>query len=96
MADNRNRNRRASRLRLEMRELWSSLNLPCYLCGQPIDYDAPRHDPEALEADHVLPVSGYPDLEFEPSNLRPTHSRCNRHRGPGRTVASLGATSERW
>ncbi|QCG77810.1 HNH endonuclease [Gordonia phage Reyja] len=54
---------------------------PCYLCHQPIDYDAPANTPDAFEADHKLPLSTHPHLANDPTNLGPTHHRCNRGRG---------------
>ncbi|NQE88757.1 HNH endonuclease [Nocardia terpenica] len=57
--------------------------LPCWVCGQPIDYTAKRFDPDGFEADHVYPVSTHPHLAFEPANVRPSHVRCNRSRGNG-------------
>jgi 5-methylcytosine-specific restriction endonuclease McrA len=57
-------------------------HLGCWLCGNPIDYTAPRNHPAAFEVDHVIPKSkGGTD---DPTNLRPSHSRCNRRRGAGR------------
>ena len=46
---------------------------PCWLCGQPIDYQA-TGGPWSFHADHVTP--GDPDSE-----LRPAHARCNESRG---------------
>lgn len=54
---------------------------PCWLCGQPIDYSAPRYTESSFEADHAKPVSTHPHLELVIGNLRPAHSSCNRSRG---------------
>ena len=56
-------------------------NAPCWLCGQSIDYDAPPQAPEAFEADHYRPRDTHPHLALDPTNLRPSHSSCNRSRG---------------
>ncbi|QDQ97969.1 HNH endonuclease [Tomitella fengzijianii] len=55
--------------------------LPCWLCGQPIDYGAPPHHPDSFEADHAYPVSTHPHLAGDPGNLRASHMACNRSRG---------------
>ena len=96
MAD-RQHGQKAHEFRRGMRKLWEAVNAPCAICGQQtIDYLAEAHLPDALELDHIYPVATHPHLEFDPGNVRPTHSRCNRHRGMGRDVAPVGVTSERW
>jgi 5-methylcytosine-specific restriction endonuclease McrA len=55
-----------------------AMRLPCWLCGEPIDYDAPAGSPDAFEADHAIPLAhGGSDVL---GNLRPAHHRCNRGR----------------
>lgn len=66
-------------------------DLPCHLCGQPIDYDAAPQASSAFEADHLKPVSTHPHLEMDRSNLAPAHVRCNRTRG-----ANPVATQREW
>jgi hypothetical protein len=52
----------------------------CYLCGEPIDLNAPRWTAKdgwekGLHLDHVIPLSkNGPDT---PENVRPTHGICN-------------------
>ena len=52
----------------------------CYVCLEPIDFDAPRHAgkpgwEKGLQIDHLIPLSkGGPDAL---SNVRPTHGLCN-------------------
>lgn len=63
-------------LSVDILEIYGS---DCYLCGEPIDLDAPRsmknYHPLALHLDHVYPISkGGPDIV---ANVRPTHARCN-------------------
>jgi hypothetical protein len=62
-------------------------NDPCWLCDQPIDYDAPPQTASAFEADHFRPASTHPQLALIVGNLRPSHSSCNRSRGT-KTVES--------
>jgi 5-methylcytosine-specific restriction endonuclease McrA len=57
--------------------------LPCYICGQPIDYDAGPLDPHAFQLDHILPRSTHPDLEHDPSNHGASHRACNRAKSDG-------------
>ena len=60
----------------------------CWRCGHAIDYDAPPQAPTAFEADHYHPVATRPWLAYAYTNLRPSHSKCNRARGskPGPLV----------
>ena len=71
--------------------------LPCWLCGQPIDYDQPdpNHD-EAFSVDHEKPRSTHPHLAEEPSNLRSAHQRCNKRRGNRAPSPTIGSLSESW
>ena len=71
-------------------------DLPCWLCGQGIDYDLPKFDEAAFERDHAHPVSTHPELEFDPGNWRPSHRRCNQVRGNNAPRPELGATSRAW
>jgi 5-methylcytosine-specific restriction endonuclease McrA len=47
----------------------------CWLCG--------RNQPPADTVDHVLPLSIYPELAHDLSNLRPAHRTCNSRKGAG-------------
>lgn len=71
-------------------------NFPCWLCSQPIDYDAPANSPNAFELDHFLPQDDYPDLVFEHDNFRPAHCSCNRARGKRDAPAALGPRTIEW
>jgi 5-methylcytosine-specific restriction endonuclease McrA len=70
--------------------------LPCWLCGQPIDYELPHTHPMHYQYDHAFPRSTHPELEFDPSNGRPSHARCNKSRGNGPPNPGVGETSEPW
>lgn len=67
---------------------------PCWLCGQSIDYKAPAQHPRAFELDHAQPVSTHPELAYEPTNFRASHSQCNRSRGD--THIAVGARGSCW
>lgn len=77
---------------------------PCWLCGQPINYQLPAGDPQAFTLDHVVPRSLRPDLVWEPTNWRAAHARCNSRRGNNtpdtvrraRRPSNLGPTSRPW
>jgi len=45
----------------------------CWLCARP----------GADTVDHVLPLSLYPELAEDITNLRPAHMTCNSSRGQG-------------
>ena len=70
----------------------------CHICGQPIDYFLPPSSaPNAYEPDHVIPVKKRPDLELDLSNIKASHSRCNRVRGDGTNGENdLGMRSRIW
>lgn len=65
-----------------------TVNALCHICvargSDPvrcqIDYNAPRFDPYAFEADHILPAHTHPHLVLSRANLGASHSRCNRQR----------------
>ncbi|OCW59808.1 hypothetical protein AKG36_08490 [Trueperella bernardiae] len=61
-----------------MRRKAKAHNLPCWICGQPIDYTADWRSRWSFTADHVIPIAlgGNPRGE-----LRPAHRACNSRRG---------------
>lgn len=69
---------------------------PCWICGQPIDYRLRWPDPASFSADHAAPLSTYPHLAEDPSNLRASHLRCNTSRGAREPKAQIGITSRNW
>lgn len=68
----------------------------CWLCGRPIDYSLASPDPGSFEVDHKVAVNaGGPFLD--PSNLAPSHRRCNRAKSDGPVNGTkLLPTSRRW
>jgi 5-methylcytosine-specific restriction endonuclease McrA len=60
-----------------------ALGLPCWLCGIPIDYQAPARTRWSYSTDHVIPRNHGGSL-LDPTNLRPAHYGCNsaRHDDP--------------
>lgn len=97
---------RYKRLIRDYRAECAAAHLPCWLCGQPIDYSL-RHKPGrptpdgAFEADHYKTWSEYPRLRMDRANLRPSHLRCNRSRsnspaGETKALYALGEPSRDW
>ena len=72
---------RERRLKAEHRRRCRAANLPCALCGEPIDYALPHTSPQAFQSDHRSPVSVRADLAYLASNLQPAHASCNKSRG---------------
>lgn len=84
------------KLRQQLRQQHAENNTPCYLCGQPIDYTAPPHTPNACDLDHIHPTSTHPHLENDPNNIKPTHTNCNRARHNQPPRPTLGQPSQTW
>lgn len=97
MASNRDRSAAARAFRAEMKAHWQDRNQACGICGQnTIDWAGQPNAPESFELDHIKPVISFPELEADPNNVRPSHSRCNRGKGAGKELAAIGETSEAW
>lgn len=58
----------------------ASLDAICAICHTPIDLEAPKNTPLAVEVDHVVPRSRGGSL-YALENLQLTHHRCNRKKG---------------
>jgi len=58
----------------------ASLDAICAICHKPIDLDAPKNTPLAVEVDHIVPRSRGGQL-YALENLQLTHHRCNRKKG---------------
>jgi len=78
----------------QFRARCAAVSAPCWICGQHIDYAAAPQTESAFEADHKMPVETHPHLAFMPSNLRPSHSSCNRSRGTKPIVAGPWARAD--
>lgn len=84
--------RRAAVLRAEAKRR----NLPCSLCGLPIDWSAPPRTRWSFSLDHIeaLANGGAP---LDPANHQPAHYGCNSRKGDrlgGAVVPSV--TSRAW
>lgn len=77
-------------------------NLPCNICGQPIDYTIPHNDEwgsinsDAFELDHLYPVATHKHLELDPANFRATHAGCNRAKGNNRLTKRSNPVTRQW
>ncbi len=71
-------------------------HLPCWRCGQPINYTLQWPDPGSYSTEHKLSRSTHPHLAEEPSNLGSSHLLCNQEAGNRETKPSLGTTSRDW
>lgn len=58
----------------------ASLDAICAICHRPIDLQAPKNTPLAVEVDHIIPRSRGGAL-YALENLQLTHHRCNRQKG---------------
>ena len=95
----RKETRNMGKVRKDFRAACEQDKIPCWLCGMPIDYEAPYNDygnDDRFEQDHLYPVSTHPDLQEDPANLRPSHAGCNRERGNGDPAPALGMLSRTW
>lgn len=69
---------------------------PCFICGQPINYDAEAGAPDSFTVEHREPRSLRPELAEDPGNLVAAHSRCNKARGTRPYRPGLGNRSREW
>ncbi|MFS3127479.1 HNH endonuclease [Nocardioides sp. Bht2] len=69
--------RLAAQLRAQRHQCWNYPTCPG------IDYGAPRGHPRAFTADHIRPLSEFPDGAEDPANLRASCHGCNASRGTG-------------
>lgn len=90
--------RRFKQLRTKFRQECETENHPCWLCSQPIDYDAAFDDyanDDRFELDHYYPVSTHPELEEDPANFRPSHAGCNNAKSNRTVTGTLAGTLSR-
>lgn len=93
------------RNRGRMVQRWRHNSTPCWLCGNPIDWDLPYRDPVSGAVnpmfgtvDHLDPISlgGKP---LDTARWAPAHMVCNARRGnctAHQRVGPTGPASRRW
>lgn len=62
---------------------------PCWLCGQPFDWDLHPSHGMAFTADHVVPLARGGHIT---GPLKPAHRSCNSKRGDLRSQVRLPTT----
>lgn len=69
--------------------------LPCFHCGQPIDYTLKYPDRRSFSADHLKPYVRHEELRYDPGNIVSSHLECNWRKGSDEHYsAGLGVLSE--
>lgn len=70
--------------------------LPCHICGQPIDYTiTDPHDPRHFECDELLPVS-LGGSATDKANVAAAHRFCNEWRGNHMSWSPEAAREALW
>jgi hypothetical protein len=86
-----------SRLWREIAKRQRAKGLPCFHCGQPIDYSLKWPDPGSFSADHLKPYVTNAELRYDPGNVVSSHLRCNQTKGASSHYsAGLGNLSEKF
>lgn len=71
--------------------------LPCWICGQAIDYTLDYRQPMSFTADHIHALKDGGKLNGE---MRPAHRSCNSRRGASKSnrIVPISAvvTSRKW
>ncbi|MBK0418290.1 HNH endonuclease [Leucobacter sp. CSA1] len=81
------------RERAALRTTAQRSNTPCWICRQPIDWNAAPRTPRSFSADHVTPTSLGGD-PLRRANLKPAHYGCNSSRG--NTTRGQFPNSRKW
>jgi 5-methylcytosine-specific restriction endonuclease McrA len=82
--------------RSDLKLLTREHNLPCALCGKPIDTTLPMTDPWSFAYDHIKSIKTHPEIADDPTNGQPSHRRCNENKGDRDPRPGLGDPSEVW
>jgi 5-methylcytosine-specific restriction endonuclease McrA len=82
-----------ARIRTQIRREGSHI---CWICSSPIDMTLnAQTDANGWTIDHVLPLSLYPHLALDITNMREAHRKCNSSRGNAQGKGK-GKISRNW
>lgn len=87
---------RKTRRYKQLKEDLRALRLPCYLCGQAINYEVGFPHPDSFSAEHVKPRAKFVELAEDPGNLKAAHLKCNSAKSDQELDAGIGLTSRDW
>lgn len=63
--------------RARCRAQWMDANVPCALCGKPINWDAGQYEPDSFMFGHIRSVVEYGEpSRYDQTTMRPEHRRC--------------------
>lgn len=99
MGANHHSTRAGNKAKAEFKAECKANDERCWICRQPIDYDAPWNDwsnPSRFERDHRLPVSTHPQLEDDPTNWEASHAGCNNERKNKPPRPAIGKATRAW
>lgn len=86
--------RRATEALEQVRAHGQRNHLPCFICGDPINYSLRSPNGLSCSVQHIKNKRDYPELMWDPTNWAPAHLDCNRGDGTkGTTAQSIGLTS---
>lgn len=76
---------------------WAKAVMPpvCHICGMDIDMSLSGRNPWGWSLDHVRSRRDFPELAYDPGNVRPAHMRCNSRKQAG-DVPRRPKSSRRW
>lgn len=90
------RSARFRSMREDFKRRCKANDVPCWLCGKPVDFSLPHPHPESFNLDHAIPLSVRPDLADDYNNARCSHKACNERRGNSEPFLDIGIPSEQW
>jgi hypothetical protein len=84
------KSRQWKRLAEVVRKQSKAAGEPCWICRQPIEWDAPPRSPKSFSADHLEPIARGGQVIPALSGVAPAHYGCNSRRGDGTRIRNAG------